>query len=1260
MDALTIITLVISAASAVYAHSMVNTPEQSDTGQTVNKAGTTASRNPVYGTTRTGAVPVYTNVNNDANQYLTQVFTFGIGVTGVRQLYIDDAEVLSTDAISHREDPNSADGTSQLTFSGSELQNGFENQCVVQLRAGLETGIPMQLAIDNSDGEWTLDHRGDLCCAATVRSLRIVDSEAVRILSDAYNIQALVDGLPVFDPRYSVDPSVKQFEHDDTVPSLYRECGRNPVLQCLDYITSTYYGMGVGFEYIDLESFREAANYCDDFGEGGAQGIKSDGVVDNSASFADALLSFMSSGNFYLTVENGLIYARFNAIEIASFHFDESNILNNAFSVQEANSDNYFNVVEVNFKNSELNDAQDTFTIPEDIYTDPQIQSDGFVQAMTIDMPFARVAGSTVNDSFVQRIANEAMARNQYLKGVTFDMDLHKYPVKIGDVIEVSNEALQWVRREFRVREISKSANAPEGVNIATLACNEYNDNIYIEDNNGNGGGDQTPPPVVVTPPDSLAFDQEDYITDGYGTLSWNPTYFGSNTTYIVDYRLANAPAWTRLGEVSGRTFKVGRLRQGQYEFRVATKSALYGLSDFVELLVDIDGIVLPTVTGLAADFTGTSLILNWDSMLDEPIDTNSGDNPDSAPRVVRDVFSHYLISYFDSGGNPVKSFTTGSNSHIYTFEDSVENGIRRTLESRVFIVATDGTQSTPASVDATNNQCAAVANPVIETSLQTTSIRWDVPTETDYLYTKIHASTTADFDPNTGNLIDTVRGGLFTKVWPDETIRYLKVGHVDVFGDDGVLYTNDLEANPQNINDLLPNIGDQLEDIRDPSNAATDTGEFVANVVSPNQKKTAGYGMFAADDGTSDFIVAADRFMVAAGAEAEWVSGTSYAAGERATYTTQSGNELIMALYEADVATSGTTPPPSSGDWTLINSNLNQAVFYVDAATSKVIIENAVIDDLNGNQILAGSITTAELAADAITGDKIDAQTSIEVGTGNQVARLDGTGSVRISAGNANPSSAPFQVDQAGKMTATNAEVTGTINATSGEFNGEVKVPSSASESSGVYIRSDGQLFAQGGTFRGTIYASSGEFSGDITGASGEFNGTVQAENIVGDVVGAITKLHPSRDDSSGAVPSGTWVDVVSVSFSESRPYARTLSMRNVDFGSFSALLGGSSNTNSTAYWRLYNSTTGEVYYDRSFLLQFWSGDQPPYTHETSVVEPTGTIPADTPPSTIILQVSHSFNLSFVSFAYDYGGDEVPIEQYYITQLFQDSGELS
>ena len=108
-----------------------------------------------------------------------------------------------------------------------------------------------------------------------------------------------------------------------------------------------------------------------------------------------------------------------------------------------------------------------------------------------------------------------------------------------------------------------------------------------------------------------------------------------------------------------------------------------------------------------------------------------------------------------------------------------------------------------------------------------------------------------------------------------------------------------------------------------------------------------------------------------------------------------------------------------------------DQAVFQVDTETGKTVIKAALIGELD-----AGKITTGTLS-----GDRINATSKIFVGSGDSSATLSGEDSAwRLAVGNAQMSAAPFRVTSGGKLYATNADITGHINATSGKFTGLVE----------------------------------------------------------------------------------------------------------------------------------------------------------------------------------------------------------------------------
>ncbi len=85
------------------------------------------------------------------------------------------------------------------------------------------------------------------------------------------------------------------------------------------------------------------------------------------------------------------------------------------------------------------------------------------------------------------------------------------------------------------------------------------------------------------------------------------------------------------------------------------------------------------------------------------------------------------------------------------------------------------------------------------------------------------------------------------------------------------------------------------------------------------------------------------------------------------------------------------------------------------------------------------------------------------------------------------------FYVKNNGKLKATNAEIEGTISASTISASSITNGTYGAS-STGFSLTSDGHLYASGATIYGAIHATSGSFSGELKAATGTFSGSLSA----------------------------------------------------------------------------------------------------------------------------------------------------------------------
>ena len=166
--------------------------------------------------------------------------------------------------------------------------------------------------------------------------------------------------------------------------------------------------------------------------------------------------------------------------------------------------------------------------------------------------------------------------------------------------------------------------------------------------------------------------------------------------------------------------------------------------------------------------------------------------------------------------------------------------------------------------------------------------------------------------------------------------------------------------------------------------------------------------------------------------------------------------------------------------------------------AEASQILETVIgPDSIETPMLKANAVTADKIAANTITGNKISSATTITAGNGNTSATLNGVDATwRLYAGHATPASAPFRVDKAGKVYATNADIKGKVTATSGTFTGTI---------TGATIT--------GATING----------GSINGTTGSFSGKIFANKITGDVVYFRAATLPYKNYGEG-ITSNTW----------------------------------------------------------------------------------------------------------------------------------------
>ncbi|HCH4270316.1 TPA: fibronectin type III domain-containing protein [Vibrio parahaemolyticus] len=787
------ISVAVSVGTSVYAMTM--TPDldkkNSNAGTKITKNGTQSPRNRVYGTAIVGCTSVYSNVLDRDRSYRLDVFSVGgIGELTLHNVWIDDVRMFEQN-LSYNSSPYDA---SSGIFNSGQMRPRYRksDKFQMQWRSGHENQVAAQLAVDNSDGEWTTDHKGSKVPHIVIFADYTTDQDYV-FFSDRYNITALVTGGAVYDPR--------EADNDFEVPTTWTGKSSNVALAVYDYLTSSYYGLGIKPEYIDEASFAYAASFCD------ANGLEINSAIRADDSFAEILQDMLICCGGSLVISKGKIKFLVEEQElVALYDLDDDLIIKDSLKVSPASTSDYYNVVSTTFKSEINRDNDDDFIIPADVTTDERVLQDGEVITKSIKMPYSRDAfeseGGVVKNG-VKYITNVIYNKANFQSTVTFDLDLHAFPMlEPLSVVSITNEAYGFNEKKFRVLSMEISTDS-DRFNIARINAIEYDDSIYTGTLGGATSLPRPRPLDEIQPPKNLTFNLEAFVISGYGLLRWEHGSFTPSTAYDIEYRLATQTEWTRYRSAhKGDNIAMYDLKGDTYDFRVRTYDTVLGTSEWVELssIEVAPNYTLPAVTNLKVDTSTPHFRFTWDDMSDVTVDNmpapTSPTSGGSTGRVA-DIFKHYRVQLHVDGVLYVnETLTTNQFTFFYEDNKALFGTAKREVTLTVVMVDKYGVTSAQNSLVASNDQLGVATGIKTTNTNGNATIEWEPRNEPDFEGTLIFVSSVSGFTPSDSNL-HAVLGKESFYVYnfdsEDKSDRYMRIAHFDTMGRDSVTYSPEI-----------------------------------------------------------------------------------------------------------------------------------------------------------------------------------------------------------------------------------------------------------------------------------------------------------------------------------------------------------------------------------------------------------------------------------------------------------------------------------
>ena len=292
------------------------------------------------------------------------------------------------------------------------------------------------------------------------------------------------DGALLYDPRKDSTVPGGSGSHRATDQSTWgaytnADDTDNPALQLLWWLlgweinNKLSIGCGVPYTRIDMESFITAANICDEsvtLATGGTQKrYRTSGTASDADDRLEIINNLLASMNGTIRDNSGKLMLTVLKNDLADYALilDEGDMVSGFEWQQTGGLTENNNVARGRYVDPSQNSLYQFVDYPEVGFTSP----DGIDRVMSLDLFYVE------DGRRAQRIAKQALQRNQYRGMFSATFNTKALGCQVGDIVWMNLSALGWVNKPFRVvsQEIGFDGKVP-------LTLLEENAAIYAWD----------------------------------------------------------------------------------------------------------------------------------------------------------------------------------------------------------------------------------------------------------------------------------------------------------------------------------------------------------------------------------------------------------------------------------------------------------------------------------------------------------------------------------------------------------------------------------------------------------------------------------------------------------------------------------------------------------------------------------------------------------------------------------------------------------
>jgi hypothetical protein len=427
----------------------------------------------------------------------------------------------------------------------------------------------------------------------------------------AYNPNVYINGLP----KVTYRVKGKKLYDPRTSSTAY---GNNAALCILDYLMDDKYGLGVSTSEINMASFVEAANVCDEdvtLAEGGTEKRYTiNGMIDTSLTPRDVLENMLTACAGKLIYVNGQFTLLAAEYRSPSASITEDDIISSiSVATKNSNRSNY-NGVKGQFRDP---NSEPPFIATEyPVVTSAAFETiDGKQSYTNLDLPF------TTSSPTAQRLAKLLLNRSRQEVTISFKAKLSAINVTAGDTISVTNNRLNFTNKTF---EVTSSELGFDGTSMyVAITAVEVSSATFDWDAEESAIINNTWTEYrqfeVPTPTDlnvvTTVIVQTDGTAVGGFTITWNASLSENVTSYEVQWKVSSDTDYQ--STFTGETSLVGNgtfITGATYNIRVRALTRNGGYSDWETTTVDMpdDAIAPSAPTGLTATGVAEGISLKW------------------------------------------------------------------------------------------------------------------------------------------------------------------------------------------------------------------------------------------------------------------------------------------------------------------------------------------------------------------------------------------------------------------------------------------------------------------------------------------------------------------------------------------------------------------------------------------------------------------------------------------------------------------------